>query len=218
MNLLPILLLALTTSTLVLRSGERIPVDGSVSEDKGVVLFRSAGMLYSMPSSEIDETATRLEADRAAHAKPEPVKRLRASDEERRRLIEQLQANHAGSPPAPSPAMSTPPPPPTASEERDEKDLEREWRSRARAHEEAVRQAKEELQLLHDRIDKLRGEIQTFFSLGFRPHQYTYQATQLEHALAQIPRAELEITRAERAFAEFREDARKEGILPGWLR
>jgi hypothetical protein len=217
MNLLPILLLALTTSTLVLRSGERIPVDGSVSEENGVVVFRSAGMLYSMPASEIDETATGAEAARAA-AKPEPVKRLRVSDEERRRLIEQLQANHAGSPPAPSPAMSTPPPPPTRAEAREEKDLEREWRSRARAHEEAVRQAKEELQLLHDRIDKLRGEIQTFFSLGFRPHQYTYQASQLEHALAQIPRAELDITRAERAFAEFREDARKEGILPGWLR
>ncbi|MEA2488443.1 MAG: hypothetical protein QOH21_235, partial [Acidobacteriota bacterium] len=52
----------------------------------------------------------------------------------------------------------------------------------------------------------------------FKPHQYTYQATQLEHALAAIPRAELDITRAERLYAEFREDARKEGILPGWLR
>jgi len=36
--------------------------------------------------------------------------------------------------------------------------------------------------------------------------------------LDQIPAAELEVTRAERANAQFRDDARKQGILPGWLR
>ena len=218
MNLFPVLLFALTASTLVLRTGERVTVDGPVSEENGVVVFRSAGSLYSMPASEIDEDATRLEADRAANAKTAPVKRLRVTDEERRRLIQELEANHEGTPPAPSPILAAPRPAPSAAEVSREKDEEREWRSRARAHEEAVRQAREELQLLHERIEKLRGEIQTFFALGFKPHQYTYQATQLEHALAAIPRAELEITRAERAYAEFREDARKEGILPGWLR
>lgn len=218
MNLFPVLLFALTASTLVLRTGERVPVDGPVSEENGVVVFRSAGSLYSMPAAEIDEEATRLEADRAARAKQAPVKRLRVSDEERRRLIQELEANHEGTPPAPSPILAAPPAVPSAAEVSRDKDEEREWRSRARAHEEAVRQAREELQLLHDRVDKLRSEIQTFYSLGFKPHQYTYQATQLEHALAAIPRAELDITRAERAYAEFREDARKEGILPGWLR
>jgi DNA repair exonuclease SbcCD ATPase subunit len=218
MNLFPVLLFALTASTLVLRTGERVTVDGPVSEENGVVVFRSAGSLYSMPAAEIDEEATRLEADRAANAKKAPVKRLRVTDEERRRLIQELEANHEGTPPTPSPILAAPPPAPSAAEVSRERDEEREWRSRARAHEEAVRQAREELQLLQERVEKLRSEIQTFFSLGFKPHQYTYQATQLEHALAEIPRAELEITRAERQYAEFREDARKEGILPGWLR
>ena len=47
------LLLLITTSTLVLRSGDRITVEGAVREDNGVITFRSNGQLYSMPLLEV---------------------------------------------------------------------------------------------------------------------------------------------------------------------
>jgi hypothetical protein len=88
----------------------------------------------------------------------------------------------------------------------------------SRDHEESLRRAYEDLELLEETILQLQGEIRTFTNLGYKPHQFTYQATRLARAREQIPFARLEITRAERALAQFREDARREGILPGWLR
>lgn len=200
----------LLATTLVLRSGEKITIDEPVRYDDGVAIFRSAGALYSMPASEIDEAATKLEAERAAKPK-EDVRRLRGTPAERQRLIAEIEKNHSGVR-TERPIEKLPPEPPPAPQD------EWSWRNRARAHEEAVRQAKEELQLLQERIAKLRGEIRSFFALGYKPGQFTYQTTQLEYAQAQLPRAELEVTRAERAYAQFKEDARKQGILPGWLR
>ena len=49
-----LLLLTLTTSTLVLRSGDRIAVEGTLREAEGVYTFRSGGQLYSLPKSEVD--------------------------------------------------------------------------------------------------------------------------------------------------------------------
>ena len=92
------------------------------------------------------------------------------------------------------------------------------WRREARAHEEAIRRAKEELELLEGRIADLRNKIQAFLALGYKPHQFTYDSTQLQHCIDSLPYARLEVTRAVRAFDQFREDARREGILPGWLR
>ena len=34
----------------------------------------------------------------------------------------------------------------------------------------------------------------------------------------QIPRAELELHRAQREHDQFRDDARRQGVTPGWLR
>ncbi|HEY0141807.1 MAG TPA: hypothetical protein VGF48_12990 [Thermoanaerobaculia bacterium] len=205
----------LLASTLILRGGDKIAIDEPPRIEKGVVIFRSAGALYSLPAMEVDEEATRLEAERAARPQ-DRIKKLRVSPEERQRLIAELEKNHSGvrveRPIPPLPPEPLPPAPRPAPQD------EWQWRNRARAHEEAVRQAKEEVQLLEERIGKLRGEIHSFFSLGYKAHQFTYQSTQLEYALAQLPRAELEVTRAERAWAQFREDARKQGILPGWLR
>lgn len=208
-----IVLLALT-SILVLRSGDRIPVEGTVREENGVVLFRSGGSLYSLPATEVDAEATRAEAERAVTPKGEPVRRLRVSEEERRRLIAELEQNHSGTAPPPQQTALAPLPP----EEPRHTGDEWTWRNRARAHEDAVRETKEELDLLETKVEKLRSEIHAFVSLGYKPRQFTWQATQLEYALQQIPRAKLEIARAERALVQFKEDARKQGVMPGWLR
>jgi hypothetical protein len=92
------------------------------------------------------------------------------------------------------------------------------WRFAARAHEEAILRAKENLALLRDRVEVLKRQIEQFVALGYRPKQFSYQSTELQLTRDQIPAAELEVTRAERANTQFREDARKQGILPGWLR
>ena len=68
------------------------------------------------------------------------------------------------------------------------------------------------------RVSELQNKIQGFISLGYKPSQFTYDSTQLQNTLEQIPYARLEVTQAIRAYDQFREDARREGILPGWLR
>jgi hypothetical protein len=211
MNALALLLTL--TSMIVLRSGDRIAVEGAVKEENGVVTFRSGGLLYSMPAAEVE----RIEKPEEKQ-EPAKVRRLAVSDEQRRRLIEELEKNHAGGPVTELKPIKETPPPPSREEAEATRDEENEWRGRARMHEESMRQAREELELLESRIDDLQSQIQSFISLGYRPRQFTYQTTQLERTKEQLPYAKLALTRAERAYHEFREDARRQGVMPGWLR
>jgi hypothetical protein len=203
-----LLLLTLTTSTLVLRSGDRIVVQGPVQAVDGMYTFRSRGLLYSLPAGEV----LRVE-ETAAVAQEKPKAKLRVSEEERKRLIEELEKNHSGQ-------ASSAPPPPRYIEEPPSPDAgeEMEWRTRARAHEENIRRAKEELALLETRVEELRGKIHSLYSLGYHPRQFTYEQTQLARTLERIPYAQLEVTRAERAWLQLKEDARRAGVMPGWLR
>jgi len=217
----PLLLLLVLNSTLVLHSGDRIPVEGKPAEKDGVLTFRSAGKLYSLPASEVDrveEAGTpedglkpvAIEAKKAS-----PPKRRVVSEEERRRLLAELEKNHTGTAPLPPPLL---PPPPTREEAKELRREESSWRREARFHEEAVRRAREELELLETRAIDLQSKIQFLVAQGYKPKQFTYDTTQLEQTLAQLPYARLEVTRAMRAQEQFREDARREGVLPGWLR
>lgn len=204
-----LLLLTLTTSTLVLRSGDRIAVEGTLREADGVYTFRSGGLLYSLPKSEV----VRVEEPQRTSTE-KPVWKLRVSEEERKRLLAELAKNSAGTPPPPPPRF-VPEAAPKAVEPLGE---ESQWRMRARGHEENLRRAQEELALLETRAQALRDQIHSFLSLGFHPRQFTYQTTQLARTEEQIPYARLEVTRAERAWAQFKEDARRAGVMPGWLR
>lgn len=211
-----ILLLTIATSTLVLRSGERLAVEGPVTEENGVITFRMNGLLYSMPLSEVNLVAS-TEPPKAAEE--EGPRRLKVSAEERDRLLRELERNHAGTPAPPSQtALPPPPPPPTPAEEAQQSREEWEWRRQAREHEEAVRRAKEEMQLIEDRIVALQNEIRSLVSLGFKPQQFTYQTARLVQARELLQMMQLEIDRAQRANEQFREDARRQGVLPGWLR
>lgn len=195
--------------TLILQSGDRIAVEGAVREEKGALIFRSGGLLYSVPVAEV------LRVEESDQAPPEkPKLRLRVSEERLKQLIAELEKNHAGAGVAPPPAPSAKPLPKPQPEPEDEAY----WRSQARAHEENVRRAREELALLESRVEELQAEINTLFTLGFQPRDFTYQTTQLARTREQIPYARLEVTRAERAWQQFREEARRAGVLPGWLR
>jgi hypothetical protein len=209
-------------SAILLRSGHRLEVVGAVTEKNGQLLFRvEGGSLYSIPLTEVDVEATIAAAQPPAvivAAAPTAPARLKVSDEERKRLLKDLEANHSGKPaPASPPPTSTAPPPPDPARQLQNPE-EWAWRTRARGFDEGVRQAEENLQLLTKRAEQLRSQISGFLSLGFNPRQFTYQTTQLQYVQEQIPIAQLEVQRAKRAQEQFREDARKQGILPGWLR
>jgi hypothetical protein len=92
------------------------------------------------------------------------------------------------------------------------------WRERARTYQERVRQRQEDLQMLIDREQNLSDEILGLLSLGYNGNQFSYQVLSLARTRDQIPQARLELERAERALSQFMDDARRQGILPGWLR
>jgi hypothetical protein len=216
MNALLILLvtaLSIPTPTLVFRGGNRVDVDGSVRVEQGRVIFRSGGALYSVPEAEVDLAATRA-AGTISAVKAETTLRLKVSEAERIRLLKELEQNHSG-----TPSTAKLPTFPTVSE-RDQLASPEEWswRRDAQTYEESIRRAHEELDLLRTKSEQLRAHIAGLLSLGYKPRQFTYDSTQLEATLAQIPRAELEVERAERAYAQFKENARRQGIPPGWLR
>jgi chromosome segregation ATPase len=220
-----LLLLITLTSTLVLRSGDRIPAEGTPVEKDGVVTFRSGGRLYSMPTSEVErietENAEKVKvtpAEPKSGQKKEPPRRKPVSEEERKRLLAELEKNHGGTPMSPEQKPPQLTPPPTREEAKEARREEWQWRREARAHEENIRRAEEELSLLETRVAELQQKIQSFITLGYKPHQFTYDTSQLQHTIDQIPYARLELARAIRANDQFREDARREGILPGWLR
>jgi hypothetical protein len=205
--------LSIPTPTLVFRSGHRLDVDGSVRVEQGRVIFRSGGALYSVPEAEVDLAATRAVVS-VPIVKAQTTMRLKMSEAERTRLFKELEQNHSG-----TPTTAKLPSFPTVSErEQLASPEEWSWRREAQAYEESIRRAREELDLLRTRAEQLRAHIAGLLSLGYKPRQFTYDSTQLEATLAQIPRAELDVERAERAYVQFKENARRQGILPGWLR
>jgi hypothetical protein len=218
-----LLLFLVVTSTLVLRSGDRITVEGAVREENGVITFRSDGVLFSLPASEVERVE--LNETEAEEPKPEETddrraarRKLKVSEEERKRLLEALSKNRGGVAPQAQPELEKPIARKSERERRREKEEESMWRRRARSHEEAVRRAIEDLELLENRIYELETKIASLSSLGYRPDQFSYDTAQLVRTRERIPAARLEVERAQRAYDQFREDARREGALPGWLR
>src|SRR5687768_12803305 len=102
-----LVLLLTLTSTVVLRAGDRLPVEGKPVTRDGVIMFRSGGLLYSMPATEVEriETENTSESSATSQAKAEVKKetprRKPVSEEERKRLLAELEKNHAGTPPPP---------------------------------------------------------------------------------------------------------------------
>jgi hypothetical protein len=215
-SLLLITALSIPTNTLVLRTGERIAIQPPLRVDGPQVVFRSGGALYTIPTDEVDVDASRIEGNPVRiQAETRGIK-LRVSAAERDRLLRELEENHSGTA-APMSAINVLPAP-TPAERTQTSDDEWSWRSRVRGYEEQVLRAQEELNLLQDRADALKAHISGLLSLGFKPSQFTYDSTQLAYTLEQIPRAELEVQRAQRLYDRFRDDARRQGVTPGWLR
>ena len=206
----------LLITTLVLRSGEKITIDAPMRVDGAQVIFRSGGALYTIPTDEVDIEASRAEANTVRIQAENRGPKLRVSPEERKRLLRELEENHSGTA-TPMTAVNVLPPI-TADERARMSDDEWSWRNRVRAYEEQVLRAQEDLNLLQDKAESLKSHIAGLLSLGYKPNQFTYDSTQLAITLDQIPRAELEVVRQQRVYDRFRDDARKQGVTPGWLR
>ena len=227
-SLLLVTALAIPSTTLVLKTGHRIEIEGPIQQETTRLVFREAGgSLYSILLTEIDMEATRAEAletvapaapTQTITVRPEPEMRMRLSAAERDRLLRELEKNHSGQPARVQRLLEEPPPLPTVAEVQQRDEDEWSWRRQARAYEESVRRAREDQQLLLARIEELKSQIRGFLSLGFKPRQFTYQTTQLQYALDSVPQSELEIARAQRAYDQFRDEARRRGVMPGWLR
>lgn len=142
--------------------------------------------------------------------------RLRVSPAEKARLLKELEENHSGTPGLP--AAITVSPAPTAEERAEMTQEEWSWRRQARAYEESIRRAQENVDLLRDKAAALRAHIGGLLSLGYKPAQFSYDTTQLAYTEEQIPSAQLEVQRAQRAYDEFRDQARRMGVPPGYLR
>ena len=148
----------------------------------------------------------------------EPKQKLKVSEEERKRLLRDLEGKHDGTAaPANRPRFRRSRRR-RAQEKAAESSDEWSWRDRARNYEEGVRQAQENLDLLRNQAEELRSKIRNFISIGYETDRFSYESTRLASVLEQIPYAEQDLQRAQRAYDQFRDDARRQGILPGWLR
>jgi hypothetical protein len=208
--------LSIPAPQLILRDGARIDVDGPVKVENGQVMFRVSGTLYSVPADEVDLVATRAISTPLNLAKSAERTRLRVTEAERNRLLRELEQNHEGKP-APAEALRIPPGP-TPEQREQATDDEWTWRRQARSYEEGIRRAQESVDLLQDRADQLKAHIASLLSLGYKPNQFSYETTQLAYTLEAIPSAQLEVQRAGRSYDQFRDEARRRGVMPGWLR
>jgi hypothetical protein len=203
------------TTTLILRNGTQFEVEGPIREERARIIFRTSGRLYSIPLADVDMEATRAAVTKAVVVTSDSGKKLKVSAPERDRLLRELEQNHTGKPSSTATADRLPEAREAAAPANGD---EWSWRTAARAHEEAIRRAKEDVELLRTRASALKHQIEQFFALGYRANQFTYQSSELEITQQQLPAAELEVTRAQRENDQFREDARKQGVMPGWLR
>jgi hypothetical protein len=208
---------SIPTNTMVLRTGDRIAIDAPLVVEGDRVTFRTAGALYSIPAGEVDLDASRTEvAPLANPAIARSGPRLRVTPEERDRLLRDLEENHSGTatPMRPVDVLPYPTPEERARTSEDEWN----WRNKVRNYEENIQRTHEELGLLQERAERLRSHIAGLLSLGYNPSQFTLDTALLIYTEEQIPRAELEVTRSQRIYDQFRDDARKQGVTPGWLR
>jgi hypothetical protein len=209
---------------LVLRSGATIRVSGPVQVKENKVLFRdSGGAFYSLDVAEIDADATAKGPSKnepaAKPAASTSPRKLAVSPEEKARLLEEL-SHSRGQPaplrsesrPSPSPSPS-PSPAPTALE----KESEQFWRDRARAARAEIERAKGMLAALQRREDDLESTL-LMLRGHYRDSVLTAQLLELERVRYAIEAETQNLIKAEKAWFDLQEDARKKDILPGWLR
>lgn len=213
---------------IVLLNGAVIEVDDLVRVERGRLIYAGPdGVLYSIRLTDIDveETDARLPANRKPkRSAPEPAQEvsrsslprdLPVSEEEKRRILEEMESkSHTGRPRNPEAEPA-------------EADLEIavegetgewEWRAAARRFNAAIGEAKERLASARQREKELNDLLLFFSGASGDATNYSYLMYQLSDLRSLIPRLENDVRRAERERLQFLDDARRQGIPPGWLR
>lgn len=215
-------------STIELRTGELIQAVGPIERQGSRIVFRVGTRAFSVKTDEVVSISQGVPAPTTPTPPPPdtihvsrqprtPVP-LRVDRSTAEKILNSIEAAPEDSPAARSAALpadvSHPPPSPDAPDPRDE----HYWRERWRDAKDRVTYAREELELLRQREQRLNDEILGLLSLGFDQSQMARQAWQLQNTRDQMERAALEIERAERDLTRVLNDARREGIYPSWLR
>ena len=217
--------------TLILGSGQRIPISGPLKIEGGRVLFRNpAGVLHSIALEDVDLHATATaHPGRMIELRPAPevgkkltplqARSLVVTPERREELLTALSRNREGKPaPLRDPAEFLEDELERSRDRREEMGAaEAEWRAEAAALRESLRVRQEMLQVLLARAQRLEDEIRFFYGTALQD-QLGMHVLQLERTRAEIDAARVAVRSAERAFADLQERARRAGALPGWLR
>lgn len=218
------LVAAPASQVLVLRSGERLEIVGEVRKDGDRVVFKSRnGTLYSLPASEIDEQATLAAAIATAPQaeKARLPKRLKGDAATKKRLLSELSRSRGTPVPpaaAPAPTESKPSSSDDAAKEAAAAEEEETWRRNARALDEQVASAEQRIRDLTERERALNDGILAMLAMGHPQEHLGLQARELQDTKSFLEQAKQELERVTRERAAFQDDARRRGILPGWLR
>lgn len=219
--------LLLASTLFLLEGGSRIEGE-VVGREGGRLLVRSTnGLVYSIDEASIVSETSREAPTASRSAAPaiskEPrsllsSRKIKVSEHEKRRLLTELSKNHRGRSAPPQSWEKRQPETVETSLEVTERNDESWWREQSRRKEEAVRRAREQLELYSNREREIEDGVRMMLLSGVHPDSLGYQMMQLSDMRTMREQAKLEIDRAKRDLATFRDDARKEGILPGWLR
>lgn len=217
----------LLATVLLLDGGTRI--EGEIVERANgrVIVRTTTGVLYSVPESSIrsefesrppSATTTTKAAVRVVPPRRLPESKIKVSDEEKNRLLAELSKNHSGKE-APKQSWEIPKPEPAEAEiEVTERSDESYWREESRKRDEAVRRATEQYELLTRREREIEDTVRMMLASGVNPDHMGYQMMALADTRTMRAQARLAIESAKRHRDALHEDARREGILPGWLR
>lgn len=210
-------------TALELRGGEVLISEMPPVRDGTRVIVRMNGRVLSLAAEEVVRSYPFRPPDTVASARERPDGGLREDRDAVSRRFAALSRpdSRQASAPSHAPPPQLIPAPVTDPGPRADAPPEREesyWRNRSRVANERVIQAREELKLLVDREQRLNDEMLALLSLGYDESAMGRHAWQLQTTRDSIDYATLEVRRAERALQDFQEEARREGIYPGWLR
>jgi hypothetical protein len=169
-------------------------------------------------------TAALIALAPAGLAEAQPLAEVARREQERRKVVPAAPKVYTnedlGAPPPPRPAPDTTPapevtpaaPPETAVVE-EQKD-EAYWRGRIIDAQQQLQRSQMFLEALQSRINALSAD----FVARDDPAQRAVIAEDRQKALAEMERVKADIQRLTKQIADIREEARRAGVPPGWLR
>lgn len=216
-----------TPHTLVLRNGAgTIPIREIVAVRDGRVLYRDrSGVLYSIPAKDVDLDASAdsklgsaTDETKPSSAKTPRARPLALTPEERERLVREFERTaRPGKPPAPiETADSTTETRPATKKKTSHG--EEYWRSRSLRLQASVQRATKALADAKQHEQDLTDQLLFFAGTSGDATKYSYLVKELADTRDRIPRLQKAVESAQSDLEAFMDEARRQNVLPGWLR